>query len=541
MRLPNFTSGIIIAIGLFTIVNNIDGQNNYSLKLTKSADRKLEREAGLFNSENTQLLGFAIDSLDNSYILKSVPEKKSKYNSLEVDIYNSDLKFSKSKKIDLIADKEFAVQLEGLYQINNKPVIFYSQYDKTKDIKTIYYTLLSENGSSTVGKKLIAFATSSKSKGNFDVFYSIDSSKIMINVVVPQKSKEDLVVRCEVYDNHLEKFNSYDIEIGWPARKITTKWMVSNKGFPMLFIETPREKKDSKYGKFQKEIRIYENQDKPKILALNIPDKNINALLNSVETNDEISFVGTFEHIKSKGTLGTVYFKINTATNKIVLSNINTFKKEIFDFYNIKPSKSAKGVGMNYLLPFSISKTTKNNSYLFLDTRYLITRRYKNNTVTTYYSDNKMVVKFDTSGNIIYERIIPSRVESVDYNEGLSSKVFSHNENIIVIYNSHEDNINRGQNKPISTNKDVFKLTLTKTFSLFTKNNKNKNNIAMANIDEKGIVKLIPITSFRTDNMKIADPQAYYNQKSGTFVFATADDKEFKILKGEFIETKPKK
>ena len=117
--------------------------------------------------------------------------------------------------------------------------------------------MLGLGGKLEKNSKLLTFETTSKYKGDFDVFYSLDSSKFMILVETPQKFSENVNVKCYVFDKYLNKLNQYDVKFDHPKHKLFYKWELTNNGIPLALIHYPRKEKRKEYGNYVAELRMY--------------------------------------------------------------------------------------------------------------------------------------------------------------------------------------------------------------------------------------------------------------------------------------------
>jgi hypothetical protein len=523
---------LIASYLLFTFIYQSFAQETNPFTIKISEARKLEKEANIFfDSDDEDLLGFSSDSLDNIYLLKSVPQKQSKYDALVADIYSPDLKFLNSKVIKLPAEAESTLELQGLYTINNKPILFYSQYNKKTDKKNLYYSVLGLGGKLEKNSKLLTFETTSKYKGDFDVFYSLDSSKFMILVETPQKFSENVNVKCYVFDKYLNKLNQYDVKFDHPKHKLFYKWELTNNGIPLALIHYPRKEKRKEYGNYVAELRMYSSQSKPDIYNLDIKNKVIRELKIASDDGKMINLLGTYGPFK-KGTFltadkakvcGTAFIKIDLTTRKLVKSKLNIFSKPVLDFFGVDPEKiDTKGEGVSYLQTKFSSMTANKVPFVVLEQSFSITTTTRTTSTTTYYNTYKILAKYDNDGNVKFERIVECLNKSTDIIRGLNSHVYSLGENIGLVYNINEANLDKSNNEGfryMNFNKGMF--------------SKIDNSATIATtFDEKGAVTKTPLFSFKKDHIYLDGANIFYNQNY--FIVSGTDGKNYKVAKLTF-------
>lgn len=531
-----FKKLFIYSICIF-LINSLQAQKpTLNVKVTKSDEQKIGR-TGFFKVETTEIYGFSPDEQNNYHLLKSEPNAGSKYKSLIMDTYNSNLELVKSTPIDMPAEADTYLTLEGLFQVNNKPLFFYSQYNKSREVRTLYYQsgVLKDKKSA---KKLLEFSSTDKDKGNYVPYFSNDSTKIMIVVEPPQKSKENLTMKCYVYDNEMNKINDYDIDFEMRKSKITSiQYLVTNKGIPIVFVGTFKKGKSNEFGSIDENLYLY-NSKTPLKYNLEVAYKAISQLLIGKEEENEISLVGTFKHSEyDEGLLtweggnfykpqGTVFLKLDTKTGEIKIKKLEYFSDPVLEFFEITPKGLTKGKGLDLGQAKFVGVAKNNNTFLAIDINYvsLITKGMTQD--FHYFNKSKVIVSFNPEGKIIFERVIPNFAQSDTY-KGVPTQVFLNNNEVGIIYNTHEANLPIPGNRPIKTVDDIKQLKLHGIF----RSSSSSNLINLAYIDETGRVTHHPLTDFKTEKMNLANVPAYC--KNNKVVFATFDTNGFKVIQAE--------
>jgi hypothetical protein len=523
-----FQKLFIYTICIF-LINSLQAQKpTLNVKVTKSDEQKLGR-TGFFKVETTELYGFSPDEYNNYHLLKSEPNSGSKYKTLIMDTYNSNLELVKSYPIDMPADADSYVTLEGLFQVDNRPLIFYSQFNKSRKARTLYFQTGALNDKKSA-KKLLEFPTTDKDEGWFKPFFSNDSSKIMVVVTPPQKSSENARAKCYVYDKELKKLNDYDINYEMRFDKIRAiEYMVSNKGIPVIFVVTPKKGRSDEFGTFDENLYIY-NDKTPLNYSLEVEGKAINSLKIGQEKENEISVVGSFVHSKfDKLSVlqGTVFLKLDTENGRIITKELNVFSNPVLEYFKLDEKRLARGKGMEKGVLNFVGTTKNNATVMVLDINFAIDEGYHYNVVDWHFvNQDKIVVAFDSEGKILYERVIPNYAET-DIVLGLPTQVFINNNEVGIIYNTHEANLPMSGSKPIKTVDDVKPLSIYGKLRM----SNGSSMINLAYIDETGRVSHYPLTNFKTEKMNLANAPAYC--KNNKVVFATYDSNGFKVIQAE--------
>lgn len=496
--------------------------------ISKSEEHELEGGSG-FSSGSTDLLGFGADSFSNYYVLKSVPIKGSKYNSLAMDIYNSNLKLQKTKNLDLPSEKNSVLNLEDLYQIKNKPIVFYSQFDNTSDNRTLYYQQLDESLQKSKVEKLLNFNTPNKEKGAFETFFSTDSSKIMVVVYEPQKQQESFRIKCFVYQSNMTKLKDYSIDFGVENRDVKDYNIgVSNKGYPLIFMTSVRDEKNPDYGKWKEELLVFVETNSPLKFNLDMKEKAISFLRKTYESGEDLSFVGTIQNAKKDdaGTLGTCFIKINLKEKKASQTSINYFNSEVLSFFKLDEKDIKAGRGVDYYVPLFTGRTANNSSVIVLGSYY--TER-TNGAITGYYELSKIAVTYQENGQQKYQKVIPNSVYA-DKHIGRINHVFIYGNNVCVMYNTSAKNLEPEYRSKVKTQNRVMPL-INNTYTI-APIGKSKGLICLTHIDETGKLSNIPLTSYKEDRMILAPSRVYCD--GNNFVFAVVGKAGFRVIKGVF-------
>lgn len=505
-------------------------QGTPKLRITKSEERKWKETNDDKKVNTNNILGFASDSSNNYYLLKSVDVRASKYDVLYADVYNTSLKFEDSHPIDLKAKGERNVQLEDFFELNHKPTVFYSQYDNKNDTKTLYFEQFDSKGNITRGDQLLSFVTKSIYRGSYDLIYSLDSSKFMIVVNTPQKSRDDLVNAAFVYDKNFNKIKKYDIDFGIKASKITYNYMVTNEGYPMIYLSMPRESKNKDLSKLQKKILIYKESNTPISFNLDMDKNEIESLICTKEKNNQMTFVGTYSLKNKSSAIGNCFLIIDANAKKVVKAKVDPFNQSINDFFKISPSRAAKGSGISSLIPIFGGSSLAGSNFFVGQIQYSITTRNKYGTYTTFYQQSAVCTKYDDMGNLKFTRIVPLNNLQSESTYGLKMDAFVYQDLLGVIYNTHIDNIEPKSNKPIKTIKNI-KRHSPNLYSIFS--TKNDNVIALTMFDQAGKTSVISVSNYSKDE-KFIKANSKIQFSGNQFVLAAEGRGAFKIFRGMF-------
>ena len=460
-----------------------------------------------------------------SYPVKFGPELKGTYSSLSIvgkasnNIIirrgNHFLKFSKDLSIN--QDKEIVLKIgkkeriiESVTIINEKIVVFSSYINKKTKTKTLYYDIVNPKTLTLTGnsKELANYQEAKglfKKKGNFNIIFSEDKSKVAVYINLPYEKGGKEKFNYLVFDDEMAVITKGDIELPMLDSKLRLGAIhITNDG--ELFISAIETIGDKGSG-FDTKNHIYLLADEELIdNTFDLPDgKVLNNFTLKSNSEGDLILIGYYREKDLSGIRGAFYLRYNVVAQTIDEFNTTKFPDEFYiegftDKQKKKADKKKNGTKFD---------PTKDGGGVLVSEQYFYTvHTYRTSngatrTVYTYYYNDILVSKLNDEGNFEWNKKIRKYQVSQNDNGYFSSFAFHYDDdNLYFLFNDTKKNYTEA-GEPLP---EGSKLNRTN----FGKKN-NVTSIVTINIEE-GNDKKEQLFG-KSDIGTIAVPKIHYSDK----------------------------
>jgi hypothetical protein len=482
------------------------------------------------------------DKTGNIFLVK-VQYKIFGKSELIIEKYNSDLKQKFSKELVINGTEGKDLDYLSAATLDGEPFVFSSYYNKDKDMRYLFISKIEDSGALGKPKKISEFESDRRGDGYFSIHFNDDSSKMLIINRLDTKRKENARFSFVVYDKGLTEVWKGFAEMPFETRDVVlSDFKVDKQDRVYALASVDNDSKSSKDADVIQEIFMYENgTKKAKRYNLNIKGKLITSLNLLDDKNGDLVAVGTYASTKQRNAffsrdrtspLGTVVVKINRESGEVGTKNISQFKKNTFDFFNVKESKIEGGKGINYLRLENSWISEDNSINLDLEQNYVVTRtsQSRNGGTTTtyyYYSELAMLVRIGEDGKVRDEIIVPKKMSSINQKRGLEH-IISHTGNeTYYVYNDSPKN----WGKKFEDESDLATAISPETSGFF--NTKKKPHVVLCTITPDGKKKYARLFNFKDDDVFL-NTEASLKYLGNSVVVVASYQKDFKLVKISF-------
>lgn len=522
-RLFSIFAFFSLVVLLTTPVFSQTEPGNSKVKLSLGPIYEDDRYSSIFNLMR--------DADGNIYVFKSQAAKRFSMGGQTktvIEKYGPDLKQKYSEDLTIAAEDDLL--LHNVYALGGKIIAFSKYYNKSKDIWYFFASELNEKGVIEKPKKVAEIESSSKYEGSFGVYFSQDSTKILVAALPPNKRKENEKMTFVMLDRQFNEL--WKSEVTLPYRDSDVRlsgFHVNNDGAIYILASVETDSKSSKEADWVSEIFIIRQGEKqPKRLKIDFPEKQITGLTFLERPDGNVILAGAYEHSSNKrfGKLGTIFIEIDGKTSSIVKTKVSKFKAKTFNWFNIKEAKIEKGNGINSL-DFNdawISKTGE----IWLDFEQNTIYTSKNS--TTYTSWSGLVVKYSAAGELVFESVIPKKMAAINTRAGLGHMAIPTDDGgAIFVYNDHPDNVT----EKMETDKDLYTGISGESGGIVIGKATRKTDAVLATISPEGKLKRKALFSTKEKEVML-QASTYLKYAPNVYLVPGRKKTDFRLVKLEF-------
>jgi hypothetical protein len=373
-------------------------------------------------------------------------------------------------------EKEY--EFEGFNMIKNGDLYLLSSYaDKIQKRNTLYAQSIDKESLKPKGdfNKIVEVPFESKYKydifplglgfavhrntGSFHIFYSSDSSKLVVIAKTDLKAKADETFCISVLDQNMKVLWSKIVVLPYTNKLFDVlNFDVSNDGdvyiVGKLYNEKRKEKVKEKPNYKYQLLHYNATTENDNIIDIDIKDVFINDLKVSVNKNNDVICAGFYSKKGIETVLGTYLTIVDGKTKKIKSEFQQKFD---FDFVTekmtdseIKKAKKLEAEGEETEMKhFVIRDIIRKNDggYILTAEQFLDTKANTlNATYTQIYYDDILIVSISKAGGIEWKTKIPKRqFTSAESDNMVSFATVFMNDKLYILFNESNSNITKNR------------------------------------------------------------------------------------------------
>lgn len=488
---------------------------------------QLPKEAKYQSSDeakNTDFLHLVPEGDSLFHFIKMVYDENEKDYVLWNDIYDDELLLLESRKILLQGiSSDGLFNLEGIFEFNGKPLIVYSQKDTGKDLHVFYGKILSFTDSMDGSHILYTLDSASIYSTYFSFGLSPDTKKCVIVASHMKNNENAFVSQVYIYDHVFEMVKTFPLKRDFFSSRLAPYFILTNNGELVCFADKNVNSFLSEVlPEIQPMVYCYKSDMDLDSLPLDFDGMEIKEFKLIGEHNGETLIAGSISDPMETGIVGLVL--INLKVNELSSSRVKTqfFSNTVIDFFTLDQMNKDIFKGVPGLKFVEAHISEKGNMYALLS-QERVEHFFNPNQASypVYYSDSKIIVKWDQDFNMIFEKVIPNRTKSVQYQENLHCVSFLNGEKISVVYNTHIKNLTKFRK---------FEKNL-KIKSIMTNRNFKDNLILLTEFDTIGNFVHSPLLPKDNHQMALGFNTIYYKNNQIYSVFR--DKKRHRLFKGK--------
>jgi len=433
---------------------------------------------------NEDVWWLAGQDADNAYVLKTKEwgffTRKEIKLSLEV-FSNKTLALKSKTEINFKGNQLKGGSLLHNYNLNDKFLIIFSDYDPKADKNTLYAQYITKKGIAEPKYMELDYVLSNTKSdaGSFDVHLSRDSTKIIVMHNEKYKRNEPEKFSLRVFDTNLNLLWNRSITLPFKDKSILLSNIVGDeKGNVYVLAQyTPvkgeKDKGDAEY--YYKIMAFSENIKEYTEFDIDLDKNYIEDITFDIDKQGNLVCAGFYKkNYFTEVSDGFFFVKIDGNTKQAITKSLN----KIVDLYPRKsanPEKVKAKDRISYRIYEIIPKA--DGSYIVMGEQYmfyvLVYYDAKGNRRVEYHYiyNNIVAIKLKPDGMIEWVNRIPKRQHTV--NDGGRHSGFLWGEckgKMFIIYNDDKDNVMQYDETKIETMKNV------------------KRSVSMLHIiDEKGV------------------------------------------------------
>jgi hypothetical protein len=476
------------------------------------------------------------DQNGNTIIIKKILKIFGR-NKTIIEAYDPkmELIYSDEMEIDGVGDKE--LEYVGAYSLGGQPFVASSYYNKDKGFRYLFFSKIQANGKLSKPQKVSEYPTTLYRDGSFELVFAQDSSKLLIINKIPTRRSESETFSFVTLDKDFKEIWKGKASLPYENRDVVLSDYAIDDDANVFVLATVDFGNNSE-GVLQEIFEYKNGASASKRYKINLRDKIVNRLRMLPDKEGNIVCVGQYSSMEEKAnifrrfrttTMGTLYFKIDTQKDEIVGKTINQFNESVFGFFEVRPSRVAKGIGVDYLTLMNVWMSESGNIFMDFEREYFITNyNYQNrNSTTTYYSQSGLVVRMSPEGKIAYETVIPKAMTSTNDKTGLNHLVSHKNDEVYYVYNDSARNLK----SKIESISDV-RSALSPEGSVWIFGDR-RPTVICCKINDNGGTTFTQLFNFRDDDVFLNTENSLQYDKN-SFIVIASYFKYFKLAKLEF-------
>ncbi len=376
-------------------------------------------------------------------------------------------------------------EIERLFYLNGKLLLFTSYYSHLKEKNYAYVQLISENGAMENKPMLLDSieSDSKRNKGTFDFVYSEDKSHLLIFHHEPFDKSSNEKFSYKVIDANLDLIWSKSLELPYRDKQFhISKYRVDNDGnvFMLANIDKNKENIERRKPSYSYSILAYfYKTDQLKEYTIDLADKFISDITFNINPVGDLVCAGFYSKNSGTSQAGTFFLKIDKTSKEVSAHDVREFAKD-FMMEFMTESKVSKGKELfnfdidHFLLrPNGSAVMVAEQYYMDVSSYYNPATHTYTNTYNYYYNDI-IVVAFDSTGQVSLLKKISKFQHSVNDGGPYSSYVLADGGDILhFIYNDSPDNMHHTE-------------TEIERGHISSMNNPAKSVVVLVSMDMKG-------------------------------------------------------
>lgn len=405
------------------------------------------------------IIGYGKDHIYLLYRQESLLSK----NKYVIKAYNN--------KLQPIKESEFKFEYNGTpltyersLQLDGKVFLFSSYVNNKKKKNYLFVQELDEKHlrPSKDLKNVAAIDFSGKWKdnaGDFDIDFSIDSSRILVYYDLPYDKNENEKFGLHVLDKEMNTLWSQEVTMPIEEKLASIEdFTISNEGNAYILIKKYDEKlKDTRNGEINYNyilLGYHENSDDNTEAIIKVDDIYLRQMAVAVNPREEVICVGFYNDDHKDGMKGPFYLRMDGETGEILSQNYKPFTVDFLTSHltekqeekRKKKLEKGKDVDVPVYETKAILFRPDGGIYFISENSYVnvVTTTNSDGRVTTrvYFNDHNIaVIKIEPSGEIDWsERVIKYQniIGGGFYN---SFALIPHENNLHFIYNDDPENL----------------------------------------------------------------------------------------------------
>jgi len=419
------------------------------------------------NSNAIESSGEAIQLSNGNYLLVKYPKitslrdlKNFSPNPI-LSLVNKDMGPIKETIVE-IADKNAGVSTLRKYA--NNVFLTYEVYDN----KQIWMYAVKINQQSLLPEGKISLGTidgDAFERPDFVYKTSADSANILLFVEAPAKKNDNKQCFVGVFDTDFKKKWGRYTEIPIGSRLVSIeeqdvtndgKVVIAVKHYEKQIIPALVNRKDFKSPSYEYKLFVFSKQGPPKQVSFDLKSHFIQGVKFVFDKNGGVTAAGLYKKNYNGNITGAFYTTFDSSATTIGSNQMVVFPQEILDLVDKDGQGSSKGsdpgvysyLRIKHILPRHngtvdlVSEiqvwdaTVQTNSS---ESFYM--KEYRN-----YVYGDIIVVNIEKGGHARFTRI-PKRQEGFQSEYALGYYPIVYNDKLVLLYNDHQDNVNRDLSK----------------------------------------------------------------------------------------------
>lgn len=428
------------------------------------------------------LISFAGSDENNFYAIRVNIKGGGFSRNFMLEKYNKQLELITSTPFDVIGkQKRVIFNLQTAFILDNKLyAISTLQNLSDKTYKLQATEIDKETLLPTDNQKILAemsFEDQNRyNVGSFNLDFSSDSSKVLINYIMPYEKGAPEKFGIKVYEKDFSLLWENDIELPYEDQLFTLNSLdIDNQGnvyfLGKVYEKVAKEKRKEEVNYQYHAFKYSSGKSEPFEYIIDSKSNFFNEINFSINEKQEIICFGFYSTKLNAASEGTFFIKLDTQTNKVVKEKLMSFN----DYYISKNGSIEKDIRyVNYRFKQFIQNS--DGSYTLVAEQFRIETRIKTSTNSSgmpttsttyiYHFDNILALKFDKEGSILWIKVVPKSQESTNENGTYMSYAFFQKNNNIYLFFNEPKYMQKGDGEQSKIYKATDKYSLLNGYSI---------------------------------------------------------------------------
>lgn len=354
-----------------------------------------------------------------------------------------------------IASKE-DVFFNGIHYLGGDFVMITNIYDKKTNTRELFAQKINKDNLKTEGKLVSIMKVTGEKRTDFDydLSFSEDSSKLVINVNPIQKKKQYERFAFKIIDKDFKTVSEKSVELPYYDEDFRVSSIKVNSKNQLFLLakayksgskkETMKDENSNKVASYEVVLKKFSTDGVVQDFNLDLSGKFLNDFEMTLDKKGDLFLCGLYKAEDNEFVNGYFYFHLDGETGKVLHTNSFNFPLSFITHVNELEDDKTKGKNPGVSSRFSVSDlivTDDGRIYTIFEKNWSVRTQNKYGNYFTYYSRGMIMMQMDMSGKQKWYHYVAKDQYYNSITWYLSHTNMVLNDRLLVFYNDKTDNV----------------------------------------------------------------------------------------------------